>query len=512
MATPVLIASDGRVVLGDSQVEIPAGHLPPPGAFRVWFPDRPAGQQPPPVSFEAGAALVRGQDDDDGGFGLPRQLDAAFRQAREQVRALSDEIESDAVRIGQEIAARLGVDVTPKVAVVQQQVAQPTAPAQVIDINVGAADNVTFVQGGAQQTDVPGTARHDIIFAAANNAVLTGGAGDDILVAGSTRIHIAEFQALNASGVSGTAILVQDEDTLTVRIDARGLETGRTHIQDINGRFAGDEFPDAGVSPTLAGSGPTPINSIVPPPGADADRDGFIEYAEALPYYGPGIMGLSSPQGDFAAGFPVAGPDGTVSFMQAYDISGRIDPVGFTREDLLPLELRTIVLYGKTVGGVGAGTPGEVDGSAGYKLVLPVAAAEIESLPGTARVESTAAVNATLNGGAGDDILLGKNGNDVLLGGAGEDWLSASRGQNRLDGGDGADVFVLGPGQDTIADFDFQEGDRLLVAGPQAAVNAVIASAAPAPTGVRITTEDGGEVTLVGVAAGAINADWFAVV
>ena len=29
---------------------IPAGHLPPPGECRVWFPDRPAGHQPPPMS------------------------------------------------------------------------------------------------------------------------------------------------------------------------------------------------------------------------------------------------------------------------------------------------------------------------------------------------------------------------------------------------------------------------------------------------------------------------------
>lgn len=33
---------------------IPAGHLPPPGKCRVWFPDRPAGHQPPPTDcYEA---------------------------------------------------------------------------------------------------------------------------------------------------------------------------------------------------------------------------------------------------------------------------------------------------------------------------------------------------------------------------------------------------------------------------------------------------------------------------
>ena len=27
---------------------IPSGHLPPPGEYRSWFPDRPPGHQPPP--------------------------------------------------------------------------------------------------------------------------------------------------------------------------------------------------------------------------------------------------------------------------------------------------------------------------------------------------------------------------------------------------------------------------------------------------------------------------------
>lgn len=31
----------------EGHFEIPAGHLPPPGECRIWFPDRPHGQQPP---------------------------------------------------------------------------------------------------------------------------------------------------------------------------------------------------------------------------------------------------------------------------------------------------------------------------------------------------------------------------------------------------------------------------------------------------------------------------------
>lgn len=44
--------------------DIPAGHYPPPGSCRIWYPDRPAGHQPPPTSCNVrvprGAFLVRG--------------------------------------------------------------------------------------------------------------------------------------------------------------------------------------------------------------------------------------------------------------------------------------------------------------------------------------------------------------------------------------------------------------------------------------------------------------------
>ena len=48
-------------------VDIPEGHLPPPGECRIWFPETPPGQQPPPGDCRnlerqvpPGAVLVRG--------------------------------------------------------------------------------------------------------------------------------------------------------------------------------------------------------------------------------------------------------------------------------------------------------------------------------------------------------------------------------------------------------------------------------------------------------------------
>jgi uncharacterized protein len=45
-----------------ASVDIPPGHMPPPGSCRVWYPGRPPGQQPPPgdcdVAVPEGAVLI----------------------------------------------------------------------------------------------------------------------------------------------------------------------------------------------------------------------------------------------------------------------------------------------------------------------------------------------------------------------------------------------------------------------------------------------------------------------
>ncbi len=65
-------------------------------------------------------------------------------------------------------------------------------------------------------------------------------------------------------------------------------------------------------------------------------------------------------------------------------------------------------------------------------------------------------VDATLDGGDGDDLLFGGSGNDVLLGGAGHDVLIGRRGRDLMIGGTGSD-FILG-----------NSGEDILVAGTTA--------------------------------------------
>jgi len=66
-----------------------------------------------------------------------------------------------------------------------------------------------------------------------------------------------------------------------------------------------------------------------------------------------------------------------------------------------------------------------------------------------------------LIGDSGDNVLNGMAGNDILDGGEGNDTLVSGEGNDILIGGAGADTFVLNGGENTITDFDVNEGDRI---------------------------------------------------
>jgi len=70
-----------------------------------------------------------------------------------------------------------------------------------------------------------------------------------------------------------------------------------------------------------------------------------------------------------------------------------------------------------------------------------------------------------LNGNQGNDTLYGNLGDDVLFGGKNDDLLNGGEGNDTLYGNLGADTFVLASGKDTVADFNFSDGDRIQIAG-----------------------------------------------
>jgi len=72
-------------------------------------------------------------------------------------------------------------------------------------------------------------------------------------------------------------------------------------------------------------------------------------------------------------------------------------------------------------------------------------------------------VNDTLNGGNGNDAILGLAGNDILNGGNGKDVLDGGGGNDKLTGGNGADMLFGSVGND---DLDGGNGPDTMDGGP----------------------------------------------
>ena len=122
----------------------------------------------------------------------------------------------------------------------------------------------------------------------------------------------------------------------------------------------------------------------------------------------------------------------------------------------MSLSRREIVLHGTSVlEGHGQGTAGEVDGTAGYKLVLPIASGEIRELSyknALASFEAALSVKlrAAVVGDGGNDVLRGTGADDNLNGSGGRDVLSGRTGDDYLNGGSGRDVLYGGSGDDYL--------------------------------------------------------------
>ena len=79
-------------------------------------------------------------------------------------------------------------------------------------------------------------------------------------------------------------------------------------------------------------------------------------------------------------------------------------------------------------------------------------------------------IQLTLDGGAGNDVLIGGDGNDVLLGGPGDDVLIGGPGIDTLDGGGGDDVIIQLVADDvvtsaTVADKEWLKTHARIVDG-----------------------------------------------
>lgn len=111
--------------------------------------------------------------------------------------------------------------------------------------------------------------------------------------------------------------------------------------------------------------------------------------------------------------------------------------------------------------------------------------------------------NDTLNGNGGDDVLIGGRGNDVLNGGAGSDRLMGGVGNDILNGGTGNDTYVFGlaDGNDTINEASGNgAADRIVIATRGEALQSLtgVDSAAGQASGDLVIGYNGNQISVAG--------------
>ncbi len=274
----------------------------------------------------------------------------------------------------------------------------------------------------------------------------------------------ADLKTLNAdfgSMASGTALLTLDEPseferTLRVQIDATGLQDLTAfdgfHVAHIHGQFAGNATKplfDQGNGDFFTGTGGTSVPSILPTLAKDdADGDGFLNFIEGRPAYGPVVLNLTSvqqpaapsgtpPLSQFLAGVGAGTIDPTAVFPQGdtftldttyrFDLNNEDEARQFT--NLSPLTNREIVLHGLTVPAsisdpidkavidAGSGSPLGIplgDGTV-FRITAPVAAGTIVAVgDDAASVPEPGTTGALMvMGAAGGALLLRRQRNLV---------------------------------------------------------------------------------------------------
>jgi len=208
-------------------------------------------------------------------------------------------------------------------------------------------------------------------------------------VAEGDTIHVgavlAEIAPSNGSGALGLSLVTLDreESSVTVELVMAGLTPGLEHASHIHG------FPDDRPS-------------LLPNYRLDADKDGFVEDDEGEPVVAPVVLALTEDgtisNASTGLDFPNADASGAFRLSRTYDFDENDPAQAAIYEELTDrLTGREVQVHGLFVPATeGEGTPGEVNGTAGYKDVLPVANGILLPVTDAEAAQDFAALGKTL--------------------------------------------------------------------------------------------------------------------
>jgi Ca2+-binding RTX toxin-like protein len=283
---------------------------------------------------------------------------------------------------------------------------------------VHAASNPTAIFTLGVLT-VVGTSQDDAIVVsrdAAGKILLNGGA---IPILGGTPT-VANTRSVSLLGVGGNDVLTMDEvsgalpKVLMIGGSGDDTMTGGSGADDMIGQSGNDTMLGKGGTDRMFGGGGNDTLT-----GGDADDQAFGESGDDRMIWNPGDDTDLNEGGADTDTTEVNGGNGAERFTAAANGTR----VRFDRVDPAPFA---------------------VDMGTTEKLLLNANGGD-DAFSTTGDLAPLVAI--TVDGGAGNDNLLGSNGIDVMLGGDGNDFL---------DGQQGNDVGLLGAGDDT---FQWDPGD-----------------------------------------------------
>ena len=376
---------------------------------------------------------------------------------------------ADSIRLGTaginlDASSTTGVDVT-------------LANVERFAVAAGGGDDVVSAAGGdGTGTASPLSSRPDSINGGPGKDTLTGGAGGDDLIGGPGD------DTLDGGGGQDTANYVQDSGPVTADLatgtatDGAGGHDTLTGIENLAGdggaTLIGDDNANVltgnGAAKTLGGGG----NDILQ--GAGGAIDGG---AGADTYRCVGDAAVSV---DLATGATAGCGPATLSGIENVaagtvcdsDIGCSVEITGDGGDNVLgparPCNCLVTIsgsggadtLIGSSLGGPGLARPGDIlNGGPGNDVILGLGGADrlvagpgadtIFAGPGSDQVFGLGGRD-TLIGGLGADGIRGGRGADHLFGRRGPDNLHGGFGNDHLNGGRGIDTCRGGPGTDTL--------------------------------------------------------------
>ena len=304
-----------------------------------------------------------------------------------------------------------------------------TSASNVLDFSNTSLTNISEIDGEAGNDNITGSSAADVIRGGAGNDTLNGGAGDDtFLIDGTSSNHDT------VTGGDGTDTVLGGDGDDTLRFNTF---TAEKTVEVIDGGLGSNIVAGTSASNVLDFSGTSFINIAEIDGGAGNDNITGTAAGDVI------RGGAGNDTLDGGGGDDVFRVDGTSSNHDTVTGGDGIDTVlGSDGDDTFRFNTFTDE---KTVE--------IVDGGLGVNVVAGTSASNVLDF------SSTSFTNISeIDGGAGNDTIIGTIAGDIVRGGEGNDSLSGGQGNDTY-------LYEADNGRDTITESGLLTDDDVLSFG-----------------------------------------------